>query len=339
MERALMCPQCNAPLRPGRFARSVVCSYCGSTVQLDGSAVSAGRFRKAFRVWNSPESYQIPSWISVGDSHWVLENCIANGDISDVYTGQRARWPTELVIIKLLRELQDRPVFDNEWEVLQLLHRSDAPGSDTFTMLIPQPVLHGNITHGLNPGQRVHIFRWASGFHHTFDEVLRAYPQGIPPRASIWIWRRILEVLSFLHNSGIVHGAVLPSHLLVQENEHGVRLVGYSCAGRFGEKLRRISSRFEVFYPREARASLTLLPQLDLMMSARCMVSILGGNPATGTLPKAVPALLAQLVQQIALTDPARSSGEDAWSIRQKLGTIADAVFGAPQFIPILMPS
>ena len=91
-----MCPQCNAPLTPHRFARSIVCSYCGTTVRLDESAVSASIFHEAFRVWNSPMSYQIPSWISIGDSHWALEKLIAQGDISDVYTARLARWPTEL---------------------------------------------------------------------------------------------------------------------------------------------------------------------------------------------------------------------------------------------------
>lgn len=339
MERAIMCPQCNAPLAPHQFARSIVCSYCGTTVQLDESSVSAAIFHEAFRVWNSPEFYQIPSWVSIGESHWALDKFIAHGEISDVYSGQRARWPTELVIVKLLRDHQEIALFDNEWEALQVLQRSDAPGADNFTTLIPQPIMHGDITTGSHAGKRVNIFRWASGFRHTFDEVLQAYPHGIPPRASIWIWRRILEVLSFLHGSGMVHGAVLPSHLLVQENEHGVRLVGYGSAGQFGEKLRAISHRFESFYPQPTRSLSTLTAQLDLTMSARCMVAILGGNPEAGSLPATVPVRLAGIVQRIALTDPASSAREDAWTIREELGVIAKEVFGLPQFIPIVMPS
>jgi len=336
MERAIMCPQCNAPLAPHRFSRSVVCSYCGATVRLDESSVSAEIFHNAFRIWNSPESYQIPSWLSIGESHWALHKCIANGDISDVYTGQRARWPTELAIIKLLRDGQDTALFDNEWEVLQVLQRSDAPGSDTFTTLLPQPILHGDIITGSYAGQRVNIFRWAGGFYHTFEEVLREYPQGISPRASIWIWRRILEVLSFLHNSGVAHGALLPSHLLVQENEHGVRLVGFSAAGHPDEKLGTISHRYESFYPKSVRS---LTAQLDLTMSARCIVALLGGVPENGSLPRTVPARLARLVQQIALSEPTSSARDDAWSIREELGVIAGEVFGSPQFIPIVMPS
>lgn len=338
MEHAIMCPQCNAPLAPHHFARSIVCSYCGTTVRLDESSVSAAIFHETFLAWNSPESYQIPSWVSIGNRHWALDKCIAHGDISDVYTAQRARWPTELAILKLLRNRQDIGLFDNEWDVLHALQQSDAPGADIFTMLIPQPIIHENITAGSLAGRRVSIFRWESGFRHTFDEVIQAYPQGINPRASIWIWRRILEVLSFIHASGMAHGAVLPAHLLIQENEHGVRLVGYSFAGRIGGNLHPISDVYKSFYPKMEQSRSKLTTQLDLAMSARCIVAILGGNPATASLPATVPAQLAGIVQRIALSKPADASSEDAWTIREKLGEIARKVFGASQFIPIVMP-
>jgi serine/threonine protein kinase len=338
MEHAIMCPQCNAPLAPHRFARSVVCSYCGTTVQLDESSVSASIFHESFRVWNSPETYLIPSWISIGNRHWALEKLIAHGNISDVYTARLARWPTELAILKLLRDGQDIERFENEWNALRILQNSDAPGADTFTRLLPQPILHGDIAAGAFAVRRVSIFRWASGFHHNLGEVIQAYPQGIPPRASIWIWRRILEVLSFIHASGMAHGAVLPANLLIQENEHGIRLVGYSFSGRLNEKLQAVPHGYESFYPRPANSWSTLRAQLDLTMSARCIVAILGGNPETASLPKTVPAQLAGILQRIALSEPAGVAHEDAWTIREELGEIAREAFGSPQFIPIVMP-
>jgi len=340
MERALMCPQCNAPLAPSRFARSVVCSYCGTMVLLDNEfSISAKKFHDAFRIWNSPESYQISSWISLGDSHWALGQCIAHGDIADVYTGQRARWPTELVIIKLLRDRSNSKLLDNEWETLQTLHRSDARGADTSTMSLPQSVIHGDIRTGLHAGTRVSIFRWESGFRHSLEDVIRAYPQGIPPRASIWLWRRILETLSFIHASAMVHGAVLPSHILVQENEHGARLVGYGCAGRTGEKISTVASRSESFYHRLERSRMNLTAQLDLAMSARCIVAVLGGDPATASLPASIPGPLAGIVQRIASIQPNAGSNENAWTIREELGAIANQVYGPPQFAPIVMIS
>ena len=338
MEHAIMCPQCNAPLTPHRFARSVVCSYCGTTVQLDEPSLSASIFHEAFRVWNSPGTYQIRSWVSIGNRHWALEKFVAHGDISDVYTARLARWPTELAILKLLRDRQDIDLFENEWNAIQVLQKSHAPGADTFTMLIPQPILHGDITAGSLEGQRASIFRWASGFHHNIDEVIQAYPQGIPPRASIWIWRRILEVLSFIHASGMAHGAVLPANLLIQEHEHGVRLVGYSFCGRLNEKLPSVPHGYESFYPKPAGSWSTLTPQLDITMSARCIAAILGGNPETAALPKMVPARLAGIIQHIALSEPDGVAKEGAWAIREELGKIAREVFGPPQFIPIVMP-
>lgn len=339
MEHALMCPQCNAPLAPHRFARMVVCSYCGATVQLDETSVSAATFHQAYRAWNSPASYGFSSWISIDENHWALENCIARGDISDIYTGQRARWPTELVIVKLLRDRQDVALLENEWKVLQNLQSSNAQGADIFTTLLPQPVMHGDIIAGSFAGARASIFRWASGFLHTFEDVRRAYPQGIPARASIWVWRRILEVLSFLHASGMVHGAVLPAHLLIQENDHGVRLVGYSAAGRAGDKLNAMAPGFDSFYPQSIRSAPGLTPQLDLIMSARCMVALLGGDPKAGSLASTVPEPLAGMIKRVAFADPAHAPKQDAWMLRDELGRIAAEIYGPPKFMPIIMPS
>jgi hypothetical protein len=141
-----------------------------------------------------------------------------------------------------------------------------------------------------------------------------------------------------MHASGMAHGAVLPAHLLVQENEHGVRLVGYSFSGRLNEKLRTVSHGYEFFYPKPAQSWSTLTAQLDLAMSARCIAAILGGNPETASLPQTVPAQLAGIVQRIALSEPGGAPGENAWTIREELGEIAREVFGPPQFNPIVMP-
>ena len=339
-----MCPQCNAPLTPHQFARSIVCSYCGTTVRLDEGSVSAERFREAFRAWNSPGALQSASLVSIGNpagyiSHWALDNCIAHGDISDVYLARRARWPTELVIVKLLRDSRDATLFENEWDALQVIQRSEAPGADVFSRRLPQPVMHGNTSSGPFTGNRVSIFRWESGFIHTFQDVIQAYPNGVPPQASTWIWRRILEILAFLHTSGMAHGAVLPAHLLVQENEHGVRLVGYSCAGKLGEKLAAIPQGYEYFYPKTINPDSILSEKLDLVMSARCITAILGGKPDTGFLPATIPAKLAGIVQRVALLDNADQINLSAWALHEELGVLSREVFGPAKFIPIVMPS
>lgn len=339
MKHAITCPQCNAPLTPHRFTASIVCSYCGNIVQLGDPTISAARFHEAFRVWNDPGAYQISSLVSIGESHWAIDTHLAHGSISDVYTGRRARWPTELVLLKILRDPRFTSQFDNEWNAIQTLQESDAPGAAVFTRLIPQPVIHGTSKKGSFADKHVNIYRWAGGFRHTFEDVLNTYPQGIPAQASIWIWRRILEVLSFIHASGMAHGAILPAHLLVQDNDHGVRLVGYSLAGRLGQKLQPTSPGDASFYPARKRFRSKLSRQLDLVMSARCVIAILGGDPATAALPDTVPAPLAEILQRSALSKYNDLASEDAWAIREELGEIAKTAFGPPAFIPIVMPS
>ncbi|MBI9045180.1 MAG: hypothetical protein JEZ06_11890 [Anaerolineaceae bacterium] len=334
---ALMCPQCNAPLTPHRFARSAVCGYCGATVHFDESTISAARFHKAYQHWNNPQNHGFPSWISIGSRHWMLERLIAKGERSDVYTGRLARWPTELVLLKILREGADPMFFERGWQALQMLIKSNAPGTDHFNRLIPQPVMQGMITAGKFSGRRANIYRWQSGFEHTFEDVMQAYPQGISPRASIWVWRRILEMLTFIHNSGMVHAALVPAHLMLQKNEHGVRLIGYNFAGLAGDRMPEISPDYARYYPQSKKSKSKLTPSLDIVMSARCMMAIVGGDLQKGTLPEDVPLPLAELILRIALVEPGRMN-QEAWVIREELGKIAGEFYGAPQFIPIKMP-
>lgn len=339
MERALVCPQCGAPLTVSIFAPKAVCSYCGATIQLDESVVPVERFHEAFRLWNSPQSYLISNWLSLENRHWAIEESIGHGEIADVYRGRRARWPTELVVLKILRDERDVHLLDKEWETLQTLQRSTAPGAEVFVRLLPQPVDHGRVTGGLYAGRRVNIFRWESGFLYSLEAVIQAYPRGIPPQSSIWVWRRILELLSFIHASGMVHGAILPPHILIQKNEHGARLIGFSHAGRIGDELPAAPKDAALFYPSRVQFPLRLTPLLDIVMSARCMFTALGGDLNSQSLPACVPGPLAEIVQRLAYLSPDDARAENAWDLREKLGEIARRVFGPPQFCPIVMPS
>ncbi|MEJ2367750.1 MAG: inactive serine/threonine-protein kinase VRK3 [Acidobacteriota bacterium] len=335
-EKALKCPQCGGPLQPGRFARIAVCPHCGSTISLDEQTVEAEHFRKAFRDWDFPPNNGFTEWLTVNGMHWAVGRKIAGGHISDAYFGLRARWPTECILLKILRNPGEVGRFQNTWKTLVHLNQSMAPGAETFSKLTPQPVFAGKIESGEFAGTHAMAFRWANGFNHTLGGVKKAYPSGIPPRSSIWLWRRILEILTFIHSSGLVHGSVLPPHLLLEEGEHGIRLVGYGCAGESGAPLQHILPRFENYYPKASSRPMKLTPALDITMSAKTMASVLGGDPATGNVPDIVPAPLAGLIYETA-NGRGSSTGGDAWTLRQRLGRLAQEVYGAPKFCPIVM--
>jgi serine/threonine protein kinase len=339
MVSALLCPQCNSPLTPARFANYVVCAYCGTTVQLDDQAIAVEKYRQSLAAWNSPQGYLSSNGFDLDGRHWTVEDSLnGDGDYADVYTGRLARWPTELVYFKILRDEKDLPEFENEWSFLQNFTTSESSGVEFVSRLIPQPVAFGRVTSGSFSGNYASIFRWSNGFYYNFAEVTAVHQQGITPRASIWVWRRILEILSFMHKAGMAHSLIVPENLLIQQNEHGVRLVGFSRAGLSGEVLPPPPQKYSAYYPAEAYSHSRSSVELDLCMSARCVISLLGGNPASLSLPDAVPDALTALLQRVAGFHEGNPHTLGAWSIHEELDSLAEHVFGSPQFIPIVMP-
>lgn len=295
------CPRCGAALVAARFAATAVCSYCGATARIDPSAVSAQRYHDAWRVWNEPAPGSDGERVSVGETHWTIDRLLAHGEISDVFLARRARWPTELVLLKRLRDSKHAPLLEQEWRALETLHRSPAAEGMNFGVRAPFPITRDKVTG---------VYRWAPGFVHTFEAVRKAYPDGIPPVSSIWVWKRILEILSVMRRAGLAHGAVLPNHILIEDGEHGVRLVGFSCAGAPGSHK-------------------TLSTRADITMSARCVAYLLGGSGRDGEVPDHVPAPLAELLRG--------DGGDDPWALRGRVGEVGKSLFGPPAFHPITM--
>jgi hypothetical protein len=309
----LTCPHCGASLAASRFAATTVCRYCNATVRIDPSFVSARAYREAWHEWNDAPGGQPSERFSIGDAHWTALRLLAHGEVSDVYLAQRARWPSELVVFKVLRDDGDAPLLEQEFRVLEQLQNSDAAAGMDLARRIPFPIATGTLS-GSRAGRRGAAYRWIGGFTHTFEMVRAAHAEGIEPAAAIWVWRRILEILGVMHRAGFAHGAVLPNHLLVERGEHGVRLVGFGCADKPGAPLRVVSTRFEDFYPQLE----TVSAEADVIMSARCVAYLLGRD---------VPAPLAELLQH--------PDEDDPWALHGRLGELGKELFGPPSFHPI----
>ncbi len=333
-ERVLKCPQCSAPLRPpSRFARSTVCPYCSATVLIDPAAVSAARYHAARIEWEDSARHGFENVCHIRSGAWAIGRRLGGSDRSDVFAAVRARWPTERAVVKVLRSI-NLAGFDHEWEVLSGLQSSDAAGADSLRHRLPGPIAHGVILDGLYAGRSALVLEWAHGFHYTLDDARTASRRGIAPAAAPWLWRRILEALSLVHRSGYVHGAVVPAHVLIETGEHGARLIGFGRATRAGKRLDPPSASHPItpFVPPGARASIAT-PQLDIEMSARCVVWALGGDPKKGEMSAWVPEPFAQLLRA------AIASGVgDAWTWRERIGTVAVEAFGPPAFHPIKLP-
>jgi hypothetical protein len=254
---------------------------------------------------------------------------IARGEISDVLLATRARRLTERVLIKVLRAAEYSDLFAHEWDVLIALRAGEAQGAPHFSLRLPSLVARGDAVFRDGRVEPAMLVREMAGFRHTLDDVRDAFPKGVDARHAVWMWRRILEMLGWVHRSGWVHAAVLPQHVVVHARDHGAILVGWSCAARLGEVVPAVSARREAFYPREVLDGAPATTATDLTMSARTIAYALGAVDG-GELPPDVPAPIRDLVE-------ACVSGpivDDAWRLKDLVAAAAQRAFGPPAFVP-----
>jgi hypothetical protein len=182
------------------------------------------------------------------------------------------------------------------------------------------------------------------------------FPAGLDPRDVAWIWRRLLVALGFAHRAGIVHGAVLPPHLLIQPAEHGLTLVDwcYATGGPRPGALPAVPAGYRDWYPPEVRCGYVPGPDLDIYLGTKCMLALLAGqqmpappgggrtpgpSPTGGHMPGPVPdgerlpGPLAAFAAGCLLANPRRRP-DDAWALLRELDEVLERLYGPRRFRP-----
>ncbi len=186
---------------------------------------------------------------------------------------------------------------------------------------------------GRHDGARALLFALRSTFQYSLADVRRAFPGGVDPRVAMWAWRRILDSVSYLHRAGFAHGAIVPAHVLLEENDHGALLVGWSRMTAIGDERPPLPSGHDAF---ERGLPERASPELDIGLSARAISYALGGD-GSGDVPATVPRPFAEaLARAAAGLSPAEA---DAQKLYGSLRDVARASFGPPSFQPLRMPT
>jgi hypothetical protein len=309
---ALSCPQCSAPLPRAARWRTVECAYCGTTVVRGEETVRREDFRAALRrAQPQTGGGRLLQWR--GARYRVLTP-LGRGDHAEVLLAERLGAPPERVTLKLALHEAGAEALAREAAALAALQSLDIAGAAYFTRRLPQPLGTG-LAEGWSEAPREALaLRHPTGFWGSLEAVRQAQAQGIDPRHAVWIWRRMLEVLAFVHDAGWCHGAIAPEHALVHPRDHGVLLIGWSEAR-----------------PRADRATMAR----DLRQSAWTLRALLHGassDEAPGLGPR-TPGPLASLLHECSeATGACERLG--ARGIEAALSDAARASFGAPQFIP-----
>jgi hypothetical protein len=158
------------------------------------------------------------------------------------------------------------------------------------------------------------------------------FPGGLDARDVAWMWRRLLVALGLAHRAGIVHGAVVPDHVLIQPEEHGLVLVNwcYAAAGPW-PTVPALVRRFRDWYAPEIPARGRATPGSDIYLATRCMVALMAGSSAgrsaSSLMGDRAPRPLARFARGCLLPSPA-ARPDDAWHLLAELDEVLGRTFG-----------
>jgi serine/threonine protein kinase len=271
-----------------------------------------------------------PPVVLAGPRHtYTLLRLLAAGDVADVHLTTAEYDPAlaadPCYVLKVARVPEGNAFLENERRALAAL--LTAAGDTTYRRYFP--TLAESFLVGGGTAQRVNAFLFEPGLY-SLPEVREQHP-ALDGRHLAWIFKRLLTALGFAHRQGVVHGAVLPCHVLVQPASRGLQLVGWGHCVPLGEPLRSVPTPYRAWCPPEALTRRPATAATDLFLAARSLVHLAGGDPLTGRLPDTVPAPLQGFFRGCLLEGPQMRPG-DAWALLDEFDELLEQLYGPPKF-------
>lgn len=322
--------------------------------------VKAGTYGKRKVKAPPPKEPFRPSVIEAKGKKYILVDQLAVGDIADIFLATVTNGSAEhKVVFKLVKNGVDNDLLENEAKVLEKLYPPSAK-DEKFYRFLPK-VENTFIVRGPGYQRRVNILPWFQE-HRGFDEILRVFPDGIDFRDMVWMFKRILHGVGFAHEKKIVHGALIPPHVMIHPVSHGAKLIAWSYAIDLTPKdttprrggrgalfdhlvdddlvalhVKAISTDYRAYYPPEILKKLTPTPAADLYMAAKCAVALVGGDVKTNAMPKEIPPPVRAFFENCLHVDPTKRP-QNAWDAHETLDKLLLKTVGKRAYRPFPMP-
>jgi len=279
-----------------------------------------------------------PFTIRTRQRQYTVERLLTHGDLCGLYIGRGVPLglPTdkkEREILKVPMKPEDNDLMANEARILSHLRTSE--GYENLRYFISQLVDSFSYQEeATGIVRQVNVISYIEGLY-SLEEVRDAYPKGVDARDMAWIWRRVLMALGFAHTNKVIHGSVIPPHIMIHPEEHGVVLVDWSYAvldpALTDERISAISSPYREWYPAEVFTKDVPTPGLDICMAAKCMIHLLGGNPHKRTMPDTVPRRIQNYLKGCTLPNPHRRP-QDAHTLLEAFDELIEQLWGPRTF-------
>lgn len=250
----------------------------------------------------------------------LFADLLADGDLAELWRSPGD--DGDPCVAKVAREAADNDLIFNEAEALQRLHAAEA----RQTALLPR--LWGRFF--TRDGRAGNLLGLVEGY--TGLQLRELLPGGVPPEHVVWIGRRLLSVVGFAHNQGLLHGNIEPAHVVVRPRDHRAVLIDWCYTivepGRTGQGFRAIHETYSA--PEVAQRGRPT-PAADLLSIGRTLAFLLGADPLELDLGDHVPEPLRRFIRYLARPSPLQRA-QDAWEMYFELERVRDVCFGPHVF-------
>jgi serine/threonine protein kinase len=243
-----------------------------------------------------------------------LGDRIARGDLADLTALDDDK------LLKLPRRPADNDMVRAEITALTTLHGTSDPRYRAYAPRLVEAFVHeddSGVRREAVVLERLAGFLPLTGMEHRLD-----------PRDVAWIWRRLLTGLGWAHRAGVVHGAVLPEHVLIHPERHGVVLVDWCYSVAPGQPVAAIVSRHRAAYPPEVLDKRPATPATDIHMASGLALRLIADPPAP----------IRRFAAGCRYAAP-RMRPQDAWQLLAELDELLEKLYGPRTFRPFTVPA
>jgi len=283
--------------------------------------------------------------IEVDGTEFTIGERVFDGDICDLHectyeaeavlpedatAWDRIRLEGEVggqALLKVSRSRTDNDLVEHEANIVRAIYPPDMADEKFFRYL---PRLIGST---VVDGRAANIFPRFQGYVSLAD-ILVAYPKGIDFRDMVWMYKRALAGIGFVH-SDVIHGALIPPHILVHPTEHGAKIIDWCYAIQNNRHpVKAMVPAFEDYYAPEILQKRRATTFTDTAMITKCAIGLVGGDPTTGDMPDTVPDEIQAFLKREAFASGTLSS----WDMHEEFDKVLKRVIGKPKYREFKMP-
>ena len=200
------------------------------------------------------------------------------GDVADLY-----RVDGKQALVKVARHHDDNDLLRAEVSALRTLEQIKPPVQDGVPKLLENFYIEGLWKREAN------VITFYPGFL-TAQQVHAK--MVVDAKTAVWMFKRILSLLTWVHHYKLVHGAILPPHVMfypdndgvsgvVDPRKHSIRLIDWCYSVDFTQRTRLSSwvPAWQDHYAPELLSKKFIGPPSDIFMAARLIQYLCGKLP------------------------------------------------------------